>query len=242
MTQSFPTKSKKDMERIMKTLVASGVVSSIVTTGILNQAHAADLKNDESTYIEKDATATDPSFRHSDIEDIHNLPSYINSSFVDKFNDMSFDKRKNKIYDKLMDESNHDKSYLPMNHRDYLHYISSNGDHLFVHYVDEKGHPLGFNSKDLKDEKSSASTNHSGGFFMYPFMLGGNHYSGASNGVMKSNMKGTTGKGSYSNNPQSKSFKTTTSNVSQGTSKATSRGMGSSMSSGGRGASSAAGG
>lgn len=240
----FPSKNTSELSRIAKTLVASGVVSSVVVTSMYHTAEASEIKNDESTYIEKDATPTDPSLRHTSIEELHKIPSYIGSSFVDKYNQLS-SKKQGEVLDKnIMDEHNDDKSYLKLNHRDYLNYVSANGDNLFVHYVTEDGKNLGFSQSDIDDDekKDSGSNSHAGGFFIYPFMLGGTSYHSSGSAPMKSDMKSSTGKNTYNTSSSSKSFKTSNQNVSKGMSKASSRGIGGSMSSGGRGASSGAGG
>lgn len=240
----FPSKNTSELRRIAKTLVASGVVSSVVVTSMYHTAEASEIKNDESTYIEKDATPTDPSLRHTSIEELHKIPSYIGSSFVDKYNQLSSKKQGDVLDKNLMDEHNDDKSYLKLNHRDYLNYVSANGDNLFVHYVTEDGKNLGFSQSDIDDDekKDSGGNSHVGGFFIYPFMLGGTSYHSSGSAPMKSDMKSSTGKNTYNTSSSSKSFKTSNQNVSKGMSKASSRGMGGSMSSGGRGASSGAGG
>lgn len=241
----FPSKNTSELSRIAKTLVASGVVSSVVVTSMYHTAEASEIKNDESTYIEKNATPTDPSLRHTSIEELHKIPSYIGSSFVDKYNQLSSKKQGDVLDKNLMDEHNDDKSYLKLNHHDYLNYVSANGDNLFVHYVTEDGKNLGFSQSDIEDDennKENNSGNHAGGFFIYPFMLGGTSYHSSGSAPMKSDMKSSTGKNTYNTSSSSKSFKTSNQNVSKGMSKASSRGMGGSMSSGGRGASSGAGG
>lgn len=241
----FPSKNTSELSRIAKTLVASGVVSSVVVTSMYHTAEASEIKNDESTYIEKNATPTDPSLRHTSIDELHKIPSYIGSSFVDKYNQLS-SKKQGEVLDKnLMDEHNDDKSYLKLNHHDYLNYVSANGDNLFVHYVTEDGKNLGFSQSDIDDDENNKENNggsHAGGFFIYPFMLGGTSYHSSGSAPMKSDMKSSTGKNTYNTSSSSKSFKTSNQNVSKGMSKASSRGMGGSMSSGGRGASSGAGG
>lgn len=247
----FPSKNTSELSRIAKTLVASGVVSSVVVTSMYHTAEASEIKNDESTYIEKNATPTDPSLRHTSIDELHKIPSYIGSSFVDKYNQLSSKKQGEVIDKNLMDEHNDDKSYLKLNHHDYLNYVSANGDNLFVHYVTEDGKNLGFSKSGHDDEdKKDNNGSHAGGFFIYPFMLGGTSYHSSGSAPMKSDMKSSTGKNTYNTNANSKSFKTSSQNVSKGVSNASSkgmsssssRGMGGSMSSGGRGASSGAGG
>lgn len=250
MTNNIPKKSKSEMQQLMYKLLASGVVGTMMFAGITHTTYGAEIKTNESSYIEKDATSTDPSLRHSSIMDIKQLPSYIGSSFVDKFNDLDSKKQDNTKDKPLMDESNKDKSYLKLNHNDYLHYVSANGDNVIVHYVDSDGNPLGFSkSADDSDDSNNNNDSHSSsGFFMFPFMLGGNSYS-SSGGAMHSDMKGTTGKNAYGSS-NTKSFGSNTSRVSKNVSNSStskssvsssSRGMGSSMSNGGRGASSGGG-
>lgn len=251
MTNNIPKKSKSEMQKVMYKLLASGVVGTMMFAGITHTSYGAEIKTDESSYIEKDATSTDPSLRHSSIMDIKQLPSYIGSSFVDKFNDLDSKKQDNDKDKPLMDESNKDKSYLKLNHNDYLHYVSANGDNVIVHYVDSDGNPLGFSkSADDSDDDDNNSSSHSpSGFFMFPFMLGGNSYHSSGSGVMHSDMKGTTGKNAYGSS-NTKSFGSNTSRVSKNVSNSSaskssvsssSRGMGSSMSNGGRGSSSGGG-
>lgn len=264
--QNFPRKSKEDFNKMLKVLVASGVISAGVAGSITHTAYAAEVKDNESNYIEKDATSTDPSLRHTSIQDLKQLPSYVGSSFVDKFNNLNGDKQNKYEDEPLFDEDNKDKSFLKLSHQDYLHYISANGDNVIVHYISSDGKHLGYSDSNSESDDSngnSSNSSHAGGFFFYPFMLGGSHYNGASNGVMHSNVGGTTGKDSYSSNPNSKSFKQNSSTVSKNASKASSsmskssnssssssstrsssssKGMGSSMSGGARGSSSSAGG
>lgn len=166
------------------------------------------------------------------------------SSFVEKYNQLSSKKQGDVLDKNLMDEHHDDKSYLKLNHHDYLNYVSANGDNMFVHYVTKDGKNLGFSKSDVNDDdnKENNGGSHAGGFFIYPFMLGGTSYHSSGSAPMKSDVKSSTGKSAYNTNTNSKSFKTSNQNVSKGMSKASSRGMGSSMSSGGRGASSGAGG
>lgn len=246
MVNNIPKKSKSEMQQVMYKLLASGVIGTMMFGGITHTTYGAEIKTNESSYIEKDATSTDPSLRHSSIMDIKQLPSYIGSSFVDKFNDLDSKAQDSNRDKALMNEDNKDKSYLKLNHNDYLHYISANGDNVVVHYVDSNGKPLGFSkSSDDKGDNNDNNSHSSSGFFMFPFMLGGNSYHSSGSGVMHSNVKGTTGKNAYGSS-NSKSFNNNTSRVSKNVSKSStskssvsssSRGMGSSMSNGGRGSS-----
>ena len=241
----FPSKKRHELNQVAKTLVATGVISGVVVNSMYHVADASEIKDRESTYVEKNATATDPSFRHTSVQDLHDLPSFVGSSFIEKYNQLSDDKKEEHVDDPLMDKDKKDKSFIKMTHQDYLHYISANGDNMFVHYVTKDGKNLGFSKKDDgKDDNASnnGSSHAGGGFFVYPFMLGGTSYHSSGSSPMKSDVSSSTGKGSYSTNPNSKSFKSSSKGVSQSMSKASSRGMGGSMSSGGRGSSSGGGG
>jgi len=245
----FPSKSKIEMHRLLKSFIAVSLVgtSSFAHLGH-STAQAEELNKDDlkdSSFIEKNAGPLDPSLRHATIQDLHNMPNYVTSTFYDKFNQLSNEKqdKANENGETIFDKKN--KSFIKVNAQDYLHIISSNGDNVFVHYVTSDGKRLSYTQKDLKNMQEKDDDNHSSHssmmpWLIYPFLLNNNSYSSHANG-MHSNMSSTTGKNAYNSRANSSGFKnsvkSTSNSISKSSSSSSTRGMGGSMSKGGGGGS-----
>lgn len=219
----FPSKSKKEFEKYVKMFAVATVVSG-GTLGVLNnKSVSADVNVDklkDFNYIEKEATALDPSLK-TPVKELYTFEYLMGSSFLEKY-EKSEESQK---YDTIVNENG--ESFLEITNNDYLHYVSANGDNVIVRYVDNSGKILVYDDV-LNEEDNGVS--HSG-WLIYPFLLsgGGNYTSsgvGVSNGV-----QGTTGKSTYNSNltPQ---VKNNVSNISSKSTLRSSKGLGSSMKSG----------
>lgn len=252
---SFPNKSKADLDKFKKIVAVATISSGLALSpysnihGHTNQAQAA-ANMEEFNFIEKEATALDPSIYNS-LNILKDQPSYVNSSFNSEITKSS--KNVDTAMDKpLVDKD--DKSFLKLSNNDYLHYISANGDNVVVHYVDNNKKILAFDEKDLEEANEESSSNNSGsthythsGFFIYPYLLGGGGYSSPNYGSRMHSPVVSGGNYSTKMSPKSLSnYKSTTSSVSKGSNAGissssiksgavSSKGLGSSMSSTSRG-------
>lgn len=198
----FPKKSNKEMMDIKNKLkkgsigLSVGALTLSVGVGYLdkNVAYAEIDKNlTEFNYIEKEATSLDPSIRAT-LADLKGQEGFVKTSLEDKI-------KGNDTGDTIpiVDEDN--KSFLKLTNNDYLQYISSNGDVVSVHYIDNYGKLLvSDDSKENVGGNSSHSNTHSsGGWFIYPFILGNTGYQSNSSGLVNNQSSKYNGGSAYSN-------------------------------------------
>lgn len=215
----FPKKSNKEMMDIKNKFktgsigLSVGALTLSVGVGHLDgTAHAEIDKNlTEFNYIEKEATSLDPSI-HASMSDLKAQEGYVTSSLESKVEKSDEDE-----YASIVDEDN--ESFLKLTNNDYLQYVSSNGDVVSVHYIDNYGKLLA-SDDDIEDggQYSSNSHTHSGGgWFIYPFILGGNGYHSNNSGLINNQSSKYNGGSAYSNK-LTPSIKSNISNVPNTTS------------------------
>lgn len=246
----FPAKKQSDLQDIAKKIAITTLVSGASLSAFHYNANAEINKNlKDSSYIEKDASLLDPPLLNSTLQDLKEMPSYVDSSFAKKVKekgDIYEEELKNKNMDaddvKLFSQSSDSltpKSSINITQDDYLHYISANGDNVVVHYLDDNNQPLVFDEDDIDNQLSnsnSSNSHHSSGWFIYPFILNGNSYHSHPSGVVKS--PSLSSKNSYQSKLSPSIKSSVKSGVGAGSSfsskgASSSKGMGSSMSKGG---------
>lgn len=239
MTQNkFSKKTNEEISKMIKRIGVSSIICGTMANIVLgnnynNISYANDSTHQlkEFNYIEKEASALDPSIKNS-LNDLMNLESYVDSSFEDTKN---IDKDES-----LLSENN--KSFLELSNNDYLQYLSGGGDVVTVHYKDNFDRLLVFDDIENQnvDDSDDDYHHHHSGWFIYPFIFNGGSYHSSSNGLVSNNMKNTSGVSTYNNRltPQLKSnvrtlSKSTNSSLGKSQIKSTStsqsKGLGSSM-------------